>query len=440
MSQLSQNSEPAERLRGCKFAEKFASEVAVTKNAGVINGAPQFAERTGGTFDGAADYIEYTTEIRFFGNASGNIGLTILLEFYPDFTPTDNAQTVFCDLRGASNVQIEKENNAANNILQFGLGGAWLIQVAQANYENFWVQNGRNQIVFVASSGDQRAYLNGNEIGNAAGALAVDDVYTLAYAGANNAGARFYDGRITELKVFEATIEAQEVDDWWTGATYRYDELCQIHLPMTMATHDPVNTQTLDVSGNERHCVFQTAPTKLPNRGYSFLAASTQWMICPEVAAPLNTVSYCIATPEDYWPGNLVITNALGSLQNGGASLVRLGALGGLVTPTVILGSAAGFASYSQTIVPVGLTHLVFRIDPASLRYTIYINGVAGVSVQFLGGLVAWNPYRLYLGKRQDAAQYFTGNIHQVRSFHVSLTPLQIADIYIRDIKSVQVA
>ena len=84
MTLLCVNSTPAERARGCVFAEKCESAGKVVRNNGVINGTPTI--HFGATLNGTTDGIEYA----LCGNEYDSNEISIVFEFTPHFNYDDN--------------------------------------------------------------------------------------------------------------------------------------------------------------------------------------------------------------------------------------------------------------------------------------------------------------------------------------------------------------
>ncbi len=273
------NSHPAERARGCTFADRFESQALVEKNGGAVTGTPTFNPKTGVTLDGAADYITYNLA----GSEFDSDPISIVIEFTPDFNWDENAFRYLFDSTGGARYRVLKHNNAGGNNLSVFFNNTAIADIIPADYSAYWLVNQRNLLCISGTTGDIDAWLNGNAIlVNDATAWTVGTPASL-YIGANNVGANFFDGTIHSLKVIKAKLTAQEAQDYYDGTTFTYMQDATAIYMMRMQDHDPTNNRTLDGTGNGYHLTLgdgagSDEPTKLGKHGYT-TAVNTNYMI-----------------------------------------------------------------------------------------------------------------------------------------------------------------
>jgi len=263
MSLLLLNSTPAERLRGCKFSEKFRNNQEFLENGGTPFGSPII--KNGAQLNGT-DYTKHQLlGSEFYGDT------TIKFTFVPDFEASDNATHYLFDTGGTGRFRILKFSNNALNF--YGGNNVIIKSLAVGDYEAYW-RLGRENNLFVTFplSGNSEAYLNGNLIYTQATSLTRVQITTLSL-GAVTTGASPFVGKICDFKTFGALLTAEDIQSYEDSGYSKYTIL---DLPMLSGQHDPDNVRTLDMSGIRKPAVFgdgvtpSTYPTKLQKRGYSF--------------------------------------------------------------------------------------------------------------------------------------------------------------------------
>ena len=238
---LTLNTTPAERARGCSWAEDFDTEEAVQKNNGTLVGSPTVD--FGITLDGSTQYAVYDLLGREFSSA----GITIVCEFTPDFEHDDSAGHYLIDSQSGKRYLILK---ATSNTLQIYLGNTFIAIIAEGTYSAYWLQNERNVIVVSSITGHTDVWLNGS--------LIMDDENTAwspanpvnFYIGAAYDGNFKFDGTIHRLQIFKTQLSAAEVQDISYNTTYRYRNTPTILLPFGIDQHDPSNVRTLDIAND----------------------------------------------------------------------------------------------------------------------------------------------------------------------------------------------
>lgn len=242
MSLLNTNSTPAERMRGITFSELFKDPASVVENGGTISEAEIC---NGATFDGTNDYItynlvggEFTTEC------------SILIEFSPDFGTDENAERVIFDTEGngTGRILIRKKNNASGNVLDIRAGSFTPVEsISEETYSPFWKTGEKNQLVLTLKSGDSSAWLNGNKIlDSASSAFTFEPLNKILFGVRKDLNSNFA-GRITQFKIFNSLLTAQEALDFYNGTTYDYMNDAVVNLPMGACQHDPSNTTGVEL-------------------------------------------------------------------------------------------------------------------------------------------------------------------------------------------------
>jgi len=268
MSLLFRNSLPAERQRGCIFAENFDSADAVRMNDGSITGSIDFNQQ-GADFDGTNDYITYSTS----GLLTNVSNFSCVIEFIPDFDYDDNAQYVFFDSTLNHRFLLYK---ATDNRIYLYLGNVAMGSVVSGTYGPYWRKGQVNRMVIVSTTGDTNMWLNCQKIMDGyANAWTAKDPDNL-YVGAGNVGGDKFNGKISQLKIFNVQLTDQEAEDYYNNSTFNYQNKAILNLKMGLAEHDPTNVRTLDRSGKGYYATFgdgatsSTYPTKLSGQhGYS---------------------------------------------------------------------------------------------------------------------------------------------------------------------------
>ena len=265
MSLLAKYTTPAERLRGCRFADRFESQALVERNGGSVIGAPTFDPVGGVTLDGSNDCLQFD----FLGHELNSDPLTILITFYPDFDYDEDAERwLFSD--NGNDYSMRKQNNAGSNVLSLRLGGTDIGDIAAATYGPYWNQGGRNQILISSTSGDTDVYLNNHLVMDSDATAWTPVAETVFNLGASSAPDDEFDGRISEIQIFHAKLTADEAEDYYDNTTFAYVDHA-IVFPMTNGAHNGGNPQDAlglyTMTGNG-------APRKLDGRGYEFDGAA----------------------------------------------------------------------------------------------------------------------------------------------------------------------
>lgn len=289
MSELLRYSTPAERLRGCRWADKFESQVLVERNGGAISGAPAFSPN-GVVLDGAADYMVYQLDSEIITTPE----LTWVVDFTPGFTPNDGTQYYFFD-DSAGNFGMVI---SAGGILTGFIDGNVFGPVNWATYQPYWNVLDRNRLVLSASNLDVDVWLNGTQVLTTGATAFTLTVPTAMYVGARSTVANYFLGTIHSLQFYNQKLADQECEDLSNGVTYQYLDGATGIWPMDSLRHDPTNVRTLDISGNDNHAVFgdgataNTYPVKVARRrGYTLDGVNDYFSGMPVLPAAY-TVTY----------------------------------------------------------------------------------------------------------------------------------------------------
>lgn len=272
-SLLHKLSTPWEREMGLIYIETFENDAAVEKNMGTPTNAPTISN--GLVLSGAGTQHVVTRIPPSLFYAGVNEYLTFAVEFttplaYDALVQANLFQTtagnLFYFLKRSSDGDIRIA--AHSTVIDF-----W----EPATIQNYWVQNGRNQIVFSFKSGDSHGWLNGTKLTDADGTTFTATNPTEIYHGISNAVGDQWNGTILSLKVFKSTdrFYQEDVNRLWSLDKRDPRDRAAAHWPLNAGRGSVA--QTLDVTRNARHMTLgdgiggATAPTKLADRaGYSF--------------------------------------------------------------------------------------------------------------------------------------------------------------------------
>jgi hypothetical protein len=322
MSRLTQNTTPAERMRGCVWSENFRTSDEVASNGGSIVGSVEVDN--GAKFNGLDNnYIYYSNP-----DTLNNSEISISIEFVPEFEADDNLSHYFLASISSGAYRVIKFSDNSLSFT-FNTGG---FTVVLSNYQSYWYVNKRNVLVVSATSGNNKVYLNGVEL-SVSGATSAwaPTAHSGIRVGARHTGIQVFDGTIVDLKTFKSLLTEQEAIDFYNQTTYRYMEDAILNLPMTACNHDHDNVMTLDRSGNGNHAVFgdgateSTFPTKLVKRGYN--CDSDYFDVNLELPTPLapTTVTFLLSPNEIKGGINARIFNKYIDVSNGMVFALEIG-------------------------------------------------------------------------------------------------------------------
>jgi len=195
-----------------------------------------------------------------------------------------------------------------------------------------------------------------------------------------------------------------------------------------MAQHDPTNTRTLDISGNGNHAVFTNAPTKnADDRGYSFNGSSNYLTITNSSSLAItDSVTMSFWVKPNALSGNIPLI-----FKSASEYYVWLHTSGNIEWAT--LGLSDVYITTSITNLAIGSwNNLLFTYDGATKR--ILINGNVVASEAATGNITS-STNDIVLGNFGGA--YYPGSLSNVKIWNEGLTPLQIKDLYQRELKQI---
>lgn len=444
MTLLTKYSLLAERKRGLKWADLFESNETIARNGGTITGSPIVDD--GASLDGSSDYLTYDLSgSEFAGDVS------IRIRFTPDFAATDNLSHYLFDTSGVGSARF-RILKFSSNALSFYAGNNTLISsVASGTYAGYWNVNEENELLVVFPQvGTAIAYLNGNQLFSVGVSLPRVIINTLVI-GATTAGTSLFDGTIHSFGVYNASLDIQEILDYYNRVTWRYLENTTVYLPMCAEQHDPTNVRTLDVSGKEHHATFgdgstpATYPTKLiEQRGYDFLIGSSTYL---EIADS-DDLSFGDGTTDDAFSIALLLntldvtdevlvskgrpgTNPEYRFEIGGADLLSLrlydASTGGYIGRgyNLDLDIFEGFCVFWAA---------TYSGSGASSGIKLYFNGEQVDDFNVSGGSYTAMENRtepVSIGRLGNSSPYLEGKLYEVFMFNRELTQTQILDLYL---------
>lgn len=428
------NSLPAERERGCSFAESFINQEAITKNGGTLNGAPEI--KNGLVLNGTTQNAVFNLA----GSEFDSSNISIVIKFIPNFLPSVNSSKYLIDNTSGNRFLIYKRDNANNNVLTIYMGNAVVGNVALATYEPYWNVNRVNTLVVSGTSGNTNAWLNGALILNGSSAVWTKKTPTELYIGSSYVGiggGALFNGNVLEVKVFKKILTGTEAVDISNNATFTYENKATIDLKMGLAQHDITNTRTLDVSGSGKHATLINTPTKLNQCGYSF-NGSNQYLTVSGTGL-FNKTNQTIAvefTPsfspadniEGYLYDGLLSPGRYFAVKeaNGLSNVIYIGMGGTLLTPI----AQAAYEPY-------------WRKNQINI---LVVSGTSGNTTTYLNGAVigtsstAWTPSdltTLLIGVRYNNTKYWNSKIHRFRVWDTILNETQIIDMVLTAQKEV---
>jgi len=436
MSLLTKNTTPAERQRGCVFSEKFENTQAVVQNGvTTINGTPTI--NNGGTFDGTNDYLSYAEPALSLEQDGNPISISV------DFDVTIN--------RGALQVITEFSPGLTAN-------DSGMILIDTSNQVRFYYDNGaaiftsaaltagRHTVTMTWNGSSQRlGYLDGVALsGSTSGAGGITSLGTAI--GARIDGTLKMQGTIYSVKYFNKVLTLQEALDIHNKNVYDYINDAVLDLPMDMERHDPTNTQTLDVSGNGNNGAFKGAGEPAKNSddmGYLF-DGSDDYLALNNGDPIYRNTGYSISL----WFKNTDLTQRDGRLYAEGSSSnnnplfnIMIGESGSENKLRYEIRNDANstlLSLHGNTILTQNNWYNVVWTDSNGTAKA-YINGVLDTrDLDYTpSGTLTFNRSSIGTLTRASSSFYFNGSIAKVKLWKKQLTPLQIADLYQRELKQI---
>lgn len=443
MTLLTNYTRPAERDRGCTFADGYIDAASVVANAGVISGAPTFDN--GIVLDGTGDYVTYQLSDPLITEAV----VTFCVEFTPQFAAADNVlKRIF---HSTSGFTVTKLQDALNNALRIVMDGVIVADISLATYEPYWNVGERSFLCVTSISGKTNAWMNGTHIlSNDVSAWAFSNLNDLV-VGANVGGGSAFEGTIHSMKVFNREFSVKEGRDYSLGGLFwNYINVPLIDLPMDMENHDPANTQTLDISGNEYNGTLTGSSLKkntyqtgydLPgtdewinlgdNAAFTFLSEGSDAAFSVSLMAKMDDATgfrmiHKRDIGQEEWQFTIAADNKvyINCFDN---------ALGGQIGRLV---------NEDQTPFEGQWVHYVgvYVGNGNSNGFLIYRNGIRVDNQNSSSG--SYTRMRnttsvLSIGELQTVSQHANGTIARVKIWDTDLTPVQILDLYHRELQSI---
>lgn len=235
-----QSSFPAERMRGAKLVEDFRDALTVARNGWTAVGSPTYAKDGGVVLNGTTQCLTHPLVGELYSPS-----LTIHIEFWPTFAADDGAPHYILDTTGGRTI-VTKE--ATNALLIYMGSTTRVISVALANYQAYWIQNGRNVLSVSCASGANTLWLNGVQIGTSATAWTAANP-TKIFCGAGGSGKA--GGTYKRLYIGHHTSTLAEHQAYYNQTMFNWRNRATVDLPLGTAQYAPVATPTnVLVDGN----------------------------------------------------------------------------------------------------------------------------------------------------------------------------------------------
>lgn len=188
------------RLNGLSFAERFISQTEVENNGGKLFNSPTFDD--GLVLNGSNQYATWNVSQEFWSEA-----LSVVIEFTPDFDADGNSGCFF----DAGTPNDEYLFTIAAGTLRIDCGDLQVCGAPYANYGAYWNVGEKNILVFSGASGNNRVWLNGNEIVNPNAAQNWNPKpIDFMYLGRLDAGIWYFDGTIHDLQIYRKQLSESE--------------------------------------------------------------------------------------------------------------------------------------------------------------------------------------------------------------------------------------
>ena len=396
------NSTPAERMRGLVWTDKLINNQTVVDNDGTKTNAPVI--NNGATFvDGSSQRIQYPN-LRTM-NPQG------------DFT-------VMCWWTPATGYAAA---NPGGVISTWGAGGAgnasYRLLVGTSGIPGASVYDGTSSttvnntsfgaltvgtkyllgFTFTLGTTTLQTYANG--IAGTSSAISVTPQFSSAYdmilaKDGADAASNFAYGVMEDPKIFNQALTTQEMLDYYNNATYDYVNQAVLDLPCDMERHDPTNTRTTDISPNGLNGTLTgTALTKNTTEwGYN-LPGTDEFIDIGDTSQNVKSVSFWVKPNSD--------TEEMIDLD-GGTHTIEI---------TSGSASATGFVSASgyidgksgNTVVAGTWQHIVVTTETAIDANDVDIGRIS--------------------------TTYLTGDIARFKMWTTAITPLQVADLFQRELQ-----
>jgi hypothetical protein len=425
-------------MRGCVFAERFESALAVAANDGTVIGALAYQDG-GAYFDGVNDGISYAC-----GCIGNKASLSIQFDFIPGFLVGDGAAHCFLDT-DSGYYRIIK---TAADTLAITLGNTLVATIAAVDLAAAWRAGGRNCLVVSSTTtvNTTNVTLNGTKLLTNGGAAWTVAAVTTMYIGQDNAAGSRFSGTMQVAKAWGAALTDAEALAYWDRSMFNYEQRAVLNMTTLMESHDPTSMRALDRSGKAHHGAFSaTPPTKIAGSGgYIFVSASSTYLNCGDS----DDFSFCDGagndSPFSFFTQIVPVTLAnaarvisKGPAAAGGEWNLRMSSSGavyvnmidadgdtiGRGATGVVLGvgrvASLGFTySGSKTNAGVGIYLDAVRVDNADDAAGVY-GGMSNTATP------------LHIGSTSSPGNYLNSKLYWVLVFPFALNQTQVNDLHI---------
>ena len=414
MSLITKNTTPAERGRGCVFAELLENPQAVASNNGTITGTPTI--NNGGVFSGTGEYIQYP-----LGYSINALNFSITVDL--DFTAGRGTTQVLTQF--GTGISVNYSGSiviATDDSVRFNINGGTAIYVGT-------LATGRHTLTATYEGVTRKMYLDGVQLTLNTTAGGSGNANAGVSIGAEIDTTNPFLGTIYSVRYFDQLLTLQEHIDYYNGTTYNYINEPFLNYPMGMAEHDPTNTRTLDVSGSGQHLTAVNSPVKLTNKkGYIFTNASNEhfdgsgntisgtdpfsmsiWFKMDSLTGDANNGICCIGTNASNNMAMFIVRDSNSEIT------------GGYWNNIITTNEVVNFGSWY---------HMVQTNDGTTT--TVFLNGIERNSGTPTPTITSTT---VKVAELTSGSNDMNGEASNFKVWDYSLTPLQVADLYQRELK-----
>ena len=252
----------------------------------------------------------------------------------------------------------------------------------------------------------------------------------------------FFEGKMEDVKIFNKVLTAGEITDYFNNQTFDYRNRSVLDLPMGAEQHDPTNTRTLDVGRNASHGTL-SGVVKLAKKGYTFDGVDDYLEIAHadyQLGSNLTngfTISAWIRIAGVGESNNGRILDKSDDVTSGNGFYWRVNN----ATPTGVTfqinGGTARNGANTLTHGNSAWYHVLLTVSSAQLINFYYDGTLSGTAdqdlVQTISTITTTNVMRV--GNRSSATdRSFDGDIRLVKMFDFVLSPIQIKDLYKKEL------
>ncbi|QDP57911.1 MAG: putative concanavalin A-like lectin/glucanases superfamily protein [Prokaryotic dsDNA virus sp.] len=417
------HSTPAERERYLSWTSNFNDAQKIVEEGGAFTGSPTYNQ--GVVLDGSNDYVSYNNVDSKFDSST----VSIVVKFSPEFALADgNNHYIF-----STTSEDYRLYKTTTNRLQLTLGNTL---IANINVDAAWNGNGDNIVVVTGESTNTDVWLNGTQVLTSDASAWSQVNVTELYIGAASNGVAKFQGTIREFKVFKTKLTDDEAEQISDGSTYDYINETVLDVPLNLANHDATNEQVIDISaeGNDMDWgtgAAATFPTKnTQTQGYSFDGGD---FFVVSSGLGITDYPFTMSCMFSNTAAGISAAIDLADSTDGARNYSIYVDTNEIVK--VAQRNGGGWATAGTVVGDKGeWIHVVAVFGSATSRI-IYINGREDgedtTSVAF------FTPNRFTIGRLGDLtpSSMLTGEIAKVKVWDSELTPLQVSDLYFRDLK-----